>query len=184
MIMSGPGQLLANALDTLSIAIKEQQQKQKKETSTPSPRNINVNIYTPLTSEDDIRLIHLLPGGFDSELDLALVTYDADEAPAYEALSYVWGDAVTEQKTALVNGEAFGIGTNLDAALRHLRSEEEGRTLWVDALCIDQGNLRERNQQVNRMRDIYAGAERSVIWMGEEGDGSERVLDAVDAMSR
>ena len=182
--MSGPSQLPANAWNTLSIAINKQQQQQKQDKTSTSPPPRNANIYTPLTSEDDIRLIHLFPGAFHSELDLALVTYGADEAPAYEALSYVWGAAAAVQKTALVNGEAFRIGTNLEAALRYLRDEREGRTLWVDALCIDQGNVRERNQQVNRMRAIYAGAERSVIWMGEEGDGSERVFDAVEVMSR
>ena len=182
--MSGLGQQLADAISSLGVVQREKQQKKR-----PISQIRNVNIYPPLTTEEDIRLVHLLPGAFHDDLDLALVTYDASEAPAYEALSYVWGDA-SIQKAALVNGEVFSIGMNLDAALRHLRTKEEEdgdkstRTLWVDALCIDQQNVPERNQQVNRMRDIYAGAEHTVIWMGGESDGSEQVLEAVEVMSR
>lgn len=56
--------------------------------------------------------------------------------------------------TVLVNNESFNIGTNLDTALRYLRHEDESKTLWVDAVCIDQQSVLERNQQVNRMVDV------------------------------
>jgi len=39
-------------------------------------------------------------------------------------------------------------------------------TLWIDAICINQGDPEEKNQQLNIMVDIYAEAEETLIWMG------------------
>jgi hypothetical protein len=62
------------------------------------------------------------------------------------------------------------VTTNLEAALRHLRYEDRGRVLWVDALCINQRDVRERNSQVKKMRSIYTGAKKVVVWLGPEDD--------------
>ena len=142
-----------------------------------------MDIYLSLTDEDSIRLISLLPGNFEDDLELALITYEATEAPEYEALSYTWGDA-SSQKWVSVNGEPLNIRTNLETALRHLRDEDESRTLWVDAVCINQNDVLERSQQVNRMRYIYAGAQHTVIWLGSGDDETDRVFKAVEVMSR
>jgi Heterokaryon incompatibility protein (HET) len=44
--------------------------------------------------------------------------------------------------------------------------------IWIDALCIDQANISERTAQVRMMGQIYSGAERVMVWLGEEDDGS------------
>jgi Heterokaryon incompatibility protein (HET) len=67
----------------------------------------------------------------------------------YEALSYTWGNPKTSRNMhplspnadqvysiRLGDGCAY-IKYNLEAALQHLRSETQPRTLWIDALCID-----------------------------------------------
>jgi hypothetical protein len=38
-------------------------------------------------------------------------------------------------------------------------------TLWIDAICIDQGDPEEKNLQLNIMVDIYAKAKETLIWM-------------------
>jgi hypothetical protein len=38
----------------------------------------------------------------------------------------------------------------------------------VDALCIDQDNVEERDEQVAKMDSIYSSARRVIIWLGEE----------------
>jgi hypothetical protein len=38
--------------------------------------------------------------------------------------------------------------------------------LWIDALCINQESVSERNAQVAIMRDIYKAAKRIVVWLG------------------
>jgi hypothetical protein len=47
---------------------------------------------------------------------------------------------------------------------------DQGRTIWVDAICINQQDIPEKNQQVSQMQDIYVGSTQVVVWLGEEGD--------------
>jgi hypothetical protein len=47
------------------------------------------------------------------------------------------------------------ITRNLAIALPYLRNEDETRILWIDAICVNQQDLKERSQQVQRMADIY-----------------------------
>ncbi|KZL63695.1 ankyrin and het domain protein [Colletotrichum incanum] len=60
------------------------------------------------------------------------------------------------------------IGPNLHSALLHLRQPACEIILWADALCINQEDILERNQQVRMMGDIYAAACSTAIWLGEE----------------
>ncbi|KAH6673315.1 heterokaryon incompatibility [Halenospora varia] len=53
---------------------------------------------------------------------------------------------------------------------QHLNSykamwERTERFLWIDAICIDQFDLSERDTQVQRMRSIYEQAEKVIIWL-------------------
>ncbi|KAL9614264.1 MAG: hypothetical protein Q9167_001220 [Letrouitia subvulpina] len=114
--------------------------------------------------------------------DLRTVSLVDDAHPQYVALSYTWGDpSVTTG--ILVNDCVFKATTNLVAALRSLRSnwyqvianrpvlrghKEFVGPLWIDAICIDQGNNEERSQQVQIMRRIYATANFVVSWLGEK----------------
>ncbi|KAE9369657.1 hypothetical protein N431DRAFT_485525 [Stipitochalara longipes BDJ] len=62
--------------------------------------------------------------------------------------------------------ETLQVTTNLALALRHLRWEQRPRTLWIDALCINQKNEDEKTIQIQRMDWIYANASPVVIWLG------------------
>lgn len=80
-----------------------------------------------------------------------------DTPPIYEALSYVWdiiGDPV-DIKIGPSGSDRLFITQNLATALPYLRYENEIRTLWIDAICINQQDLRERSSQVRIMGDIY-----------------------------
>ncbi|KAM3083039.1 hypothetical protein ACMFMF_002689 [Clarireedia jacksonii] len=88
----------------------------------------------------------------------------------YVALSYVWGTPA-DKKTIIVNGVEIQITQNLHAALLELRRStwvRRGVNLWIDALCINQDDLDEREQQVKLMREIYAMAWQVVIFLGPE----------------
>jgi hypothetical protein len=102
------------------------------------------------------------------------------DQPAYEALSYVWGDAAIRQNI-LFDGDLFSVTENLAVALYHLRLPDNPRRLWVDALCINQSNTKERNEQVELMGEIYASASPVLIWLGEASEGSD---DAFALMSQ
>ncbi|KAK7415746.1 hypothetical protein QQX98_005659 [Neonectria punicea] len=111
---------------------------------------------------------------------------DAQEyQPRYEALSYVWGDAgvseyaQVEAEDSQAAGQplaTLGIRPNLASALRHLRSTDATRVLWIDAICINQDDIPERNEQVKRMTNIYSLAHQVVAWLGEESNNSKHAL--------
>ncbi|PVH77425.1 hypothetical protein DL98DRAFT_368143, partial [Cadophora sp. DSE1049] len=117
------------------------------------------------------RLLLLLPGLDHEKLSCKLVTFYLDEAPRYWALSYTWGDpGVTE--CISMDGHDITITANLRAALWNLRLSTRIRTIWIDAICINQKDLLERNQQVQIMPDIYSNAYGVLIWLGESSENS------------
>ena len=148
--------------------------------------------YSPLNeSLNEIRLLELHPGDFSADLHvsirkatLILEAPPIHEAllmagpPSYEALSYVWGttENPVEIKVGPSGSETLAITQNLAIALPYLRHEKHFRTLWIDAICIDQQNLHERSSQVKMMGDIYRLADRAVVWLGIEKDNSAHIL--------
>ena len=48
--------------------------------------------------------------------------------------------------------------------------------IWADALCIDQNNVSERNQQVKHMGQIYQAASHTIIYLGALTPETEFVL--------
>ncbi|KAJ0110225.1 HET-domain-containing protein [Diaporthe amygdali] len=106
-----------------------------------------------------------------------------DYEPKFEALSYTWGDSTSPISAFVASstdpGLTMPIGRNLAMALRYLRSKDQSRTLWVDAVCINQNDVDERNVEVKRMKDVYTLANRTVIWLGEEADESTLALNTL-----
>lgn len=111
------------------------------------------------------RLISIQPGPNGSQLCLTITDASFKEAQ-YFCLSYTWQPHGPTHEI-LVNDEQVSIGHNLWLFLCSARSAALDKPLWVDALCIDQSNLQERNEVVSRMGDIYANAERVITWLGE-----------------
>lgn len=143
-----------------------------------------VQLYTQLDSNlSQIRRLILQRGSFDDPLHGDLDVVSLDESPAYEALSYVWGPT-TPPGTIHLSSSTISITPNLDAALRHLRHPAASRTLWVDALCINQANLDERAAQVALMRRVYAEAAKVLIWLGPAADGSDEAMRSVDRFDK
>lgn len=115
-----------------------------------------------------IRLISLSPARrFNAPVHCQIFRVQLSESsiPPYEALSYVWG-SFSDATISMNNMNCYTVTDNLTAALRHLRGRKKPRLLWIDAICIDQNNLDERNCQVGMMRDIYARADRVIVWLG------------------
>ncbi|KAJ4988146.1 ankyrin and het domain protein [Stagonosporopsis vannaccii] len=54
---------------------------------------------------------------------------------------------------------------------------------WVDALCMDQGNVLERNSQVARMADIFRKASGVIVWLGREDDYTADALEVIRKVS-
>ncbi|KAK4212605.1 heterokaryon incompatibility protein-domain-containing protein [Rhypophila decipiens] len=137
--------------------------------SVLEPQQIRVLKLEPSTRHDSIITCSLAAISFSDS---------ADAIPQYEALSYVWGD-LTEQKEMLLDGQPKEITTNLWTALKYLRQPDVCRTLWIDAVCINQSDMQERNNQVAQMGRIYSQASRVLIWLGPPDAEIESTLSVL-----
>jgi hypothetical protein len=72
----------------------------------------------------------------------------------------------TQKAMITLNGSPFPIHHNLYLAMLHLRSSTHVLPLWVDAICINQVDMSERNAQVAMMSFIYTRAQKVVAWLG------------------
>ncbi|KAF2498727.1 HET-domain-containing protein [Lophium mytilinum] len=140
--------------------------------------------YLPLPTEESFRLLELLPGTGRQKLEYRLVVAEIGRAPPYEAISYCWGDP-TPRVDTMCNGKHLKIAANLGMALRSFRLPDRCRTLWADAVCINQqGNVAERSQQVQRMRKIYQNACLILVWLGDGDDEKiAKAFELVDIIS-
>lgn len=124
-------------------------------------------MYQALEKPKQFRILVLEPGKDDDKVSCHLVNVVLSWRTRYEALSYTWGDpTITEEIT--FNGHRKHVTANLQVALRYLRYEDRQRILWVDALCINQDDIDERESQVQMMGSIYSSARQVLIWLGEE----------------
>jgi hypothetical protein len=139
--------------------------------------------YSPLDRSDhEIRFLHLKPGK-DSAQPIECYTSIArlDEKPQFEALSYMWGRPDIK-KVILLDGKRFEVWENLWLALLHIRLEHTTRVLWIDAMCIDQSDVTERNHQVKQMKDIYSCAITVLVWLGLDDESSKRAFAFIDSL--
>jgi hypothetical protein len=97
-------------------------------------------------------------------------------------LSYTWGPDYSPCHIILENS-AFTVTSNFYSALRYLRLEDTDRTVWIDALCIDQTNNSERGEQVSKMREIYSHAAETFIWLGDGTRNNELAMQHLSLAS-
>ncbi|KAK0643168.1 heterokaryon incompatibility protein-domain-containing protein [Cercophora newfieldiana] len=124
-------------------------------------------VYSPLdTSRDCTRLVAIEPSqNVTSPLRCRLTHVNFSDRPRYQALSYMWGDE-SIKRPIFVDGKSFYVGKNLFDALHFLRHRKSGRFFWVDALCINQSDIQEKNRQIRIMPHIYFRATKVLIWLG------------------
>jgi hypothetical protein len=106
--------------------------------------------YKPISLEGPaFRLLRLLKGDNDPiqgqlfESKLPPLEYVRD----YIALSYTWGSK-SRPYEIMINGSKMTVTKNAYLALRDLRYQENDPILWIDALCINQNDDKERGEQV------------------------------------
>ena len=136
--------------------------------------------YAPLLPGRQIRVLLLYPDyNFTAPLRCSLLQLSLGQVSngesSYEALSYVWGSENRSHKV-LCDGHTLTVTRNCFLALKHLRLVSQARALWVDAICIDQSSISERNQQVRLMGDIYKLSLTVLIWLGEGDAKTDTIL--------
>lgn len=97
---------------------------------------------------NEIRLLKLESPREPGEIRGRLLSVSLDDHPKYEALSYTWGN-LNEPQKIILDGDSFVVTDNLMAALQQL-SQRRGASaslIWIDAICINQLSISERNEQ-------------------------------------
>ena len=139
--------------------------------------DIDTDVYEYSTlHENQIRLLHLYPGLYDDELLSSLEDTTLEQRPRYEALSYTWGTSIKNCHISCRTDtglKRITITSNLQVALLRMRSTERTRIFWIDQVCINQDDGRERSSQVSRMGAIYSSAFQVSIWIGEEDEDAQ-----------
>ncbi|KAF7512124.1 hypothetical protein GJ744_002286 [Endocarpon pusillum] len=150
--------------------------QRKSSDGTQGPTDASKN-YLP------IRILNLFAGELDDSLKGELVNRQ-DES--YEALSYHWGDVSEPAPPLLIHEEGhvyqIRLTRNLESALRHLRHRSRPRRLWVDAICINQEDNRDKGFQIPFMGRIYAEASDVSVWLGDSHDDSELAFKFIESV--
>lgn len=137
--------------------------------------------YSQFDRVRQFRLLQIIETG-DSETPWCydVVTSDLDRNPAYNALSYTWGCPFADNdgehrnwenvpsRLVLKDGTYLTVTQNLYRSLLQFAAFDISGSFWIDALCINQNDIEERNEQVAIIGHIYANAETVVVWLGEE----------------
>jgi hypothetical protein len=161
----------------------------------------NTYEYKEIAYHDDIRILKILHGKENSALECMLFPSSLRSTKStskfkcheYSALSYWWGEdhpthPVTmyddtgvreglQTMTPFNSSGKFYIRDNLAAALKQFRKETEDVNVWVDALCINQENVKEKTAQVARMDIIYSEATYVCVWLGAGQPESKETFD-------
>ena len=128
----------------------------------------------------EIRFVILLQGQEHEAINIEIIHETVDAEEGYAALSYVWGEHKKNEQPVIVGGRrVHWVTYNLWTALKQIRQKDMDLVLWIDALCINQKDKKEKSRQLPYMRWIYPRAEKVLCWLGED-DGT--VSEAFEAL--
>lgn len=97
-----------------------------------------------------------------------------------EAVSYAWGEPKYSDRLLVDDGSYLCITPSLGILLKAVRLPSSERKLWIDAICINQRDEKEKSYQVQHMAEIYRRAKRVLIWVGESDERSQKLFQAVN----
>lgn len=151
--------------------------------------------YQALVTDRSIRALDLLPGPSGSTVQVEIREDNLDNCDPFIALSYTWADANGDKsRSVTIQCREKGnlqepwmrllVTKNCLAALQQLRSDRETQSFWIDAICIDQENDKEKELQIPLMRDIYSNARQVVLWLGEGTPQSDEALSFISDLTK
>lgn len=146
--------------------------------------------YSESLSCRSIRLLDLKPGNGEQTICFDFETYSLDSCPDYIALSYTWGDPMYTVPV-LGDGKIVDVTRSLKNALWQLREDRKrlirqkysglrhshSLRFWIDALCINQLDQKEKSFQVGLMAEIYQRAYHMFAWLGPADENTDMVMD-------
>ena len=148
-------------------------------------------LYEPLHT---IRLLRLPWGEDPSKFDGYLVSFALNSVacPEFIALSYTWGSPPSRSTSINLNGHQFDVLDTLFPFLKlapKLPEFSSDTWWWIDSICINQEDEKEKSLQMEIMGKIYERAHKTVVWLGEEvgerfDDESRNCTGAIDNLYR
>ncbi|CZR69401.1 uncharacterized protein PAC_19301 [Phialocephala subalpina] len=140
--------------------------------------------YNPLPSSPtpSIRLLELLPSRDPHPVSFILKEEPLSDHLQYEAVSYCWGDP-KDISSISCNGKQLFVPRRLESALRSMRYPDRPRVLWADAICINQSDVLEKEEQVQLMRTIFSQAQRTLIFLGDVDEKSQQKMSKFALLS-
>ncbi|KAI1117664.1 heterokaryon incompatibility protein-domain-containing protein [Nemania sp. NC0429] len=153
------------------VGPKRVKPESEPKTSEPAP-------YQPIRKPNEIRLLVLEPGQRHDEIRCTLANVRLSWRTRFEALSYTWGDPKITMPIKL-SGNEIEVTKNLHSALQDLRYTDRPRSLWVDAVCINQADLQEKAQQILLMGSIYSRARRVLIYLGATESDVDQSVESI-----
>ncbi|GAQ47294.1 hypothetical protein AKAW_10165 [Aspergillus niger] len=162
-----------------------------KELGDSEPRtDYQETTFPTLPSKDHIRLVRLNAGPFDSMLhfDLEVVNIHNCPAKSFEVLSCSSLNRNEDSASSHIvfvgkYWDTVHVSYNCQQALRFVRNQEFDRLLWVDSLCIDDANLKEKSQQTSLKRKICQKTSKVLAYLGEETSDSREALDFLNSIA-
>ncbi|KIW65948.1 hypothetical protein PV04_08161 [Phialophora macrospora] len=178
------------AVSSDSTGFRHVSTKSSEEVVNFLPDDIHTtNLHGNRLEAEEVRMLYLLknkhPG---ARIEGLLTRGKLDPKLRYAALSYTCGnpfptaapgygrpspgqdstyDQTRKDHHIILNGVRFPVSRNLFEGLARLRNVDRPPGLWVDAICINQGDRTEIEQQVKNMGHIFHGAEEVLVWLGE-----------------
>jgi Heterokaryon incompatibility protein (HET) len=102
------------------------------------------------TEKGQERPIHIHP-----KIDIEAGEHAEAESAYWRASGYV-----------LCGGRHLPVSRTLYSALLRLRHLDADKLYWIDALCINQRDIQEKEIQVRAMEKIYSRADKVIVWLG------------------
>jgi len=113
---------------------------------------------------------------------LQVLNLDSERCPRFSALTYVWRPKNMGDKLHQITCGDFTVHVlpNCHSALWHLRKKLGKFTVWIDAICINQGDTKEKEHQIPMIGDIYSRAEVVYVWLRESSEQIDRAMAYLD----
>ena len=128
---------------------------------------------------DAVRLLYLSKDG--DEMTSKLSAFSIDKLPEYHALSYTW-DGQIRDRNIECDRASLAVTSNIQIILPYLLQRYGNHYLWIDAVCINQDNVKEKNVQIPLMRTIYSKAVAVDVWLGVGDAIIHKAIKEVPAM--
>ena len=135
-------------------------------------------MYEKHLPEDSLRLLKLTSDG--ENFYGLLEEFKLDNLPYFAAISWCWTSRSELQPMSFTcNDQQFPVSSHLYALLSNINPKgiPSSIAIWIDAICINQHHVEEKDVHIPRMSEIYSKAHSVTVWLGESGNGSDLIMN-------